>query len=1204
MPTSFTIALLLTVAAAQPPAPSPQSPSPSPLITRSGFPRAGFFRTSEWSAANPKTGLSYEAWEAEHAVLDGIYGKVLGEESVSTEEKSSAGLTKLDFFNRYKQRFPEKLVLLHFNGNARMPIFHPGAVFAGHWLYYRPVRINSAVPAAGGTTTIEVSSVLPFSLAEGKFAQNGTDVCLVPVRGGAVDWSHAEQVTVTAINEARSAITVHRGQYGTAPLNLAAGAALAFPHATEGPFGAKGRNPPLLWKYNFSRDAPRNAQGRSLADTLSDELAGLFAAEGKLHLFDGLEFDATNDHQRPDGPAVRKRLDFDFHADGRGDDGTGQGLFRYGLGRRRFFEELRRKMGPQKIIMADLGQHGFGLLNGVESEGFPRSQCYDFVLWSERMNHLDYWAQHSASPAFSLITGKFIAEKGKDSGASGFVPLSTIRLQIAASTLCGAAYFPFYKADPDSKSVFIADELVMGRLGRTGWLGMPSGPAVYLAEGLPDALAGNWKGKLSSSNGTIQRQEQTAVITAPARQDVAFTLSAAPYKNHALFATITFRAEPRQGAPAEYSRLLSVVCGQEVKTWRTQELALDADIGPKPFTARFYFSKNRYETKPPGDPCDLKFTVEGPEAVYVDRLEIRNAPDAAYREFANGLVLANPSDRLFTYDLESLFPGKSFTRLLATPGQDKVVNDGLPAGKSVTVPARDALFLKTGLGTGDSGLGAVSLASQPPALIPQPLVPSPQSPVPLHYPSTHSAGTPTAPCPLSPLPPMGWNSYDSYGVYLHEKAAYANLQAMAEKLKPYGYEYFVIDNGWFGEYALRPGTIFPAEKQAHDIHIDQFGHFLPSHVYFPGGLKPIAERCHALGLKFGVHLMRGIPRKAYDLNLPIQGTPYTARDVADTDPKENCKWCSYCYGVNMSKPGAQQWYDGLIQHVVDLGVGFIKYDDIVPHPREVEAVAKAIRKTGKPVVLSLSPGGEVDPRAIDFFKMANMLRVTKDIWDQQRDIDVCFTAWRKWQGREGPGFWIDMDMIPFGQLQLMSPPRVADSTRIPTPTRSASEAPTPTRGASEARTRSADVALSGRGTNRWCQLTKAQMTTFITLRALAASPLMVGGDLPTLDEFSLTLLTNRDMIACDQNGIAGHLILQKDGIEVWRTPFKANPGTGWIGIFNRTPEKKEFELSAGELELSASSLPRLWNIWADRAFDPARKTSIEPQGVVFLGTRD
>jgi alpha-galactosidase len=429
---------------------------------------------------------------------------------------------------------------------------------------------------------------------------------------------------------------------------------------------------------------------------------------------------------------------------------------------------------------------------------------------------------------------------------------------------------------------------------------------------------------------------------------------------------------------------------------------------------------------------------------------------------------------------------------------------------------------------------------------------------------------------LAPTPPMGWNSYDSYGVYLHEKAAFANLEAMAEKLKPHGYEYFVIDNGWFGEYALQPGTNFTAEKDAHDVNLNAYGQFLPSKVYFPNGFKPLVERCHALGLKFGVHLMRGIPRKAYELNLPIQGTTYTARDIANTEPKENCKWCTYCYAVDMSKPGAQEWYDGLIQHVVDLGVDFIKYDDIVPHPDEVEAVVKAIRKTGKPVVLSLSPGGKVDPNAINIFKQANMLRVTGDVWDDQRDIDKCFTAWRKWQGRESSGFWIDMDMIPFGQLQLMSPP--GKETKAQT---------------------SKEIAFSGKGNTRWSRLTKPQMKAFITMRALAASPLMMGGDLPSLDAFSYALITNPDMLACNQNGVMGSLKYEQGGLETWRADKKGSAGEGWIGVFNRTDRETSVELTRELLGLDGTG-GQLTDVWNAAPITLGAKITLPPQDVLFL----
>ena len=434
---------------------------------------------------------------------------------------------------------------------------------------------------------------------------------------------------------------------------------------------------------------------------------------------------------------------------------------------------------------------------------------------------------------------------------------------------------------------------------------------------------------------------------------------------------------------------------------------------------------------------------------------------------------------------------------------------------------------------------------------------------------------------LASTPPMGWNSFDSYGVYLHEKAALANLETMAEKLKPYGYEYFVVDNGWFGEYQLQPGTIYAAEKHAHDVRINQYGHFLPSKTYFPNGFDTLIKRCHELGLKFGVHLMRGIPRKACEFNLPIQGTPYRASDIANTDPAANCTWCKYNYGVDMSKAGAQQWYDGLIQHIADMGIEFIKYDDIVPYPREVEAVAKAIKKTGRPIVLSLSPGGSVDPNAIDSFRTGNMLRVTKDIWDDQSDIDQCFDAGRKWQGKERLGFWIDMDMIPFGQLQLMSPP-----------------------GKQKDPMAKGDIALAGKGTCRWCQLDKAQKRTFITLRALAASPLMVGGDLPTLDDYSLSLLTNTDMLACNQNGIMAELVEEQDSVETWRVFTRESSNSGYAGIFNRSDAPRTIAITPALLGLESAESIRLKDVWADRnLFTSAAKPcrlAIQSHDVIFI----
>ncbi len=243
----------------------------------------------------------------------------------------------------------------------------------------------------------------------------------------------------------------------------------------------------------------------------------------------------------------------------------------------------------------------------------------------------------------------------------------------------------------------------------------------------------------------------------------------------------------------------------------------------------------------------------------------------------------------------------------------------------------------------------------------------------------------------------------------------ANLKAFAKKLNPHGYEYFVIDAGWFGEFKLQEETIYPAEKHAVKFNFNEYDLLQPFKTYFPHGLLPIIERCHELGIKFGLHLMRGIPRAAVKANTPIQGTEYFVQDIANTT--NICDWNPQKYGIDMSKPGAEEFYNILVNQMAGWGVDFIKYDDLVPYPDEVQGVVNAIAQAGRPIVLRPSPGGKMDKNALGIFKGGNMLRITSDVWDDQIGIDRCFTAWREWLGKEEPGFWIDMDMIPFGQLQ-------------------------------------------------------------------------------------------------------------------------------------------------------------------------------------------
>ena len=439
---------------------------------------------------------------------------------------------------------------------------------------------------------------------------------------------------------------------------------------------------------------------------------------------------------------------------------------------------------------------------------------------------------------------------------------------------------------------------------------------------------------------------------------------------------------------------------------------------------------------------------------------------------------------------------------------------------------------------------------------------------------------------LAETPPMGWNSYDSYGIYLHHETAMQNIDAMAEKLLPYGYSYFVIDAGWYGEYKLVEGTLLPAELHASELNMNEYGLLQPSKCYFPQGLKPIIDRCHERGIKFGLHLMRGIPREAVKQNLPVKGTSFFAREIADTN--SICVWNPHNYGIDMNKPGAQEFYNSLMDQMAEWGVDFIKYDDLVPYPDEVDGIVKAIEQCGRPVVLSLSPGDEVHDDALDFYKRAHMLRVTPDIWDEQKGIDQCFAAWRKWQGKEEKGFWIDMDMIPFGQLQLMHPkPDIL----------AGNESKQEIKERQKKGELQDVVMLSGVGWNRWSEFTIDQMYTFITMRAMAASPLMVGGDLITLDDVSLKLLTNEEMIACNQNGIMGSLIFESGKIEIWKTPQR-NSENCWIGIFNRSEASGTISLTPELLGTEGSY--SLLNIWNNSSVNINEQYTIPANGVMFI----
>lgn len=419
-------------------------------------------------------------------------------------------------------------------------------------------------------------------------------------------------------------------------------------------------------------------------------------------------------------------------------------------------------------------------------------------------------------------------------------------------------------------------------------------------------------------------------------------------------------------------------------------------------------------------------------------------------------------------------------------------------------------------------------------------------------------------------PPLGWNSYDAYGCAASEETMQENLEVFVKRLMPFGYNYFVVDNGWFCEYQLDPETGYPRVKHGETVRLDAYGRYLPSECYFPGGIQRLADLVHQHGGRFGIHLMRGISCTAVKKNLPIKGTPYHASDIADRN--SICKWCPYNYGVDMSRPGAQEFYQSVVDQFAQWGVDLIKMDDVTAFPDEINAVRRAIDRCGHPIVFSLSPGGNVRLSHMDAYAGADMLRITSDIWDNREDLSRAFWAWRKFSANPKPGLWYDMDMIPFGKLCVWN------------------------KGTGEPE---ATLELNGKGKERMSALSMAQKRTFLAMRALAASPLFVGGELTTMPEEDFALLCCEEMLRCNQNGVMGSLVWQDGVLEVWNTYDSRTAGAGWFGVFNRSLEKRQVDLKDMELPMLENGV-RLTEVFGGATIAGALSHDLEADDVWFF----
>lgn len=405
----------------------------------------------------------------------------------------------------------------------------------------------------------------------------------------------------------------------------------------------------------------------------------------------------------------------------------------------------------------------------------------------------------------------------------------------------------------------------------------------------------------------------------------------------------------------------------------------------------------------------------------------------------------------------------------------------------------------------------------------------------------------------TPIPPCGWNSYDGYGCAVTETEALANLEIFIEKLKPFGFEYFCLDAGWYGDGSQLDHARLRKIGQSREMHIDEFGRYIPSPVAFPRGLRFLADRCHENGLKFGLHMMRGMPLTALQRNTPIKGTNCRARDIYS--PDDNCSWCRYWCATDLSKPGAQEFYDSEVEYLAnELTVDFIKLDDVTEHPDHVEAFARAIDKVERPILLSLSPGGDSWPGSYrKYARFANMMRVHPDVWDSDEHREK-LARWYVMENCGSPECWLDFDMIPFGALQVNVP---------------ACQDP---------------AANKELGFARQSRMSPVGKRTLMTILAMSASPLIFGGALPDTPDADLALVTHPEVLACNRNGIVGKRVEFLRHTDIRRVPSRQNPGQGWLGIFNVNIDR-HVKLTAAELGFAR--LPELYNIWEEYPVIPS-----------------
>lgn len=384
---------------------------------------------------------------------------------------------------------------------------------------------------------------------------------------------------------------------------------------------------------------------------------------------------------------------------------------------------------------------------------------------------------------------------------------------------------------------------------------------------------------------------------------------------------------------------------------------------------------------------------------------------------------------------------------------------------------------------------------------------------------------------------MGWNSWDCFGTSVTESEVLRNAEYMAEHLLPYGWDTIVVDTQWYEPTARAGGYNDDAP-----VLLDQWGRPMPAPNRFPSavdgaGFAPLAHRVHELGLKFGLHIMRGIPRRAVEQNLSILGTTAHAADVVDRD--STCEWNGDNFGIDHSKEAAQAYYDSLAALFAQWEVDYVKVDDMIGpfHADEVTAFSRAISNSGRSMVLSLSPGQMLSTaHAAAMRESADIWRVSADLWDRWADVRGQFERLAMWAPFAGDGGWADADMLPLGRIGIRAE----------------------------------------EGPDRQSRLTHDEARSMMTLWIIARSPLMFGGDLPQTDPQTLELLTNRGVLRVLTSSSNSRQVVRHEGLVVWAADA-AELGTRYVAVFAIDENSVNFALPLSSVGIGHNAIATdLW----------------------------